>query len=348
MSKEEYEKEMQSNNIGGRIWAKSTESSRTMISAQALLSEFIPNAKNVTLNIAPRYLEMLTPNAHPCRRLKGYVEKMKSSHQYKQKVKETSQNFKTLKELLGTEKSELTFERYFDTIQGRRCWNKPMPCSKDGSKCIDSSFADTIIEMGNWDRAYQYNIRGWDGAIELAKMRVGPILIEFLTNMLHRIQSVDDHRFLLYSAHDSTISAILGVLVDKPLHWPGYASNFIIELWKSTEENIENQYFFRVIYNGSPIKMAWCNDNSQEILHHSNIHSNKTDTDAELNEELNNYKRFENTIDYEDKSCNTLENLKNYLQDTLNLSIDLELDYNNKSTSTPSLIYDVDQECNRD
>jgi len=192
-----------------------------MISAQALLSELIPNAKNVTLNIAPRYLETLTPNAHPCRRLRSYVERIKKSHQYKQKVKETKQSFKILKNLLGTEKSELTFERYFDSIQGRRCWNKPMPCSKDGSSCIDSSLADIVIDMGNWDRAYQYSIRGWKGALELAKMRVGPLLIEFLTNMLHRIQGLDNRRFLLYSAHDSTLSAILGVLVDKPLHWPG-------------------------------------------------------------------------------------------------------------------------------
>jgi len=127
ISKEEYEKGLKSKNIGGRIWAKSTETSRTMISAQAFLSGFIPNAKNITLNIAPRYLEMLTPNAHPCRNLRKYVEKMKLSTQYQHKVKETKDKYRKLKEILGTEKSELTFERYFDTIQGRRCWNKPMP-----------------------------------------------------------------------------------------------------------------------------------------------------------------------------------------------------------------------------
>lgn len=98
MSRDEYEKELNSSNLGGRIWAKSTETSRTMISAQAFLSEFIPNAKNVTLNIAPRYLEMLTPNAHPCRRLKTYVEKMKSSPQYKSKVEETKKKLQYSKE----------------------------------------------------------------------------------------------------------------------------------------------------------------------------------------------------------------------------------------------------------
>ena len=195
--------------------------SRTMISAQALLSEFVPNAKNISLNIAPRYLEMLTPNALPCRRLGGFVERMKLSPQYKRKVKETENSFKLLKKILGTEKAQLSFERYFDTLQGRRCWNKPMPCSKNGSQCVDESLADIIINMGNWERAYQYNIRGWNDALELAKMRVGPLIIEFLTNMLHRIQGSDERRFLLYSAHDSTISAILGVLLDKPFHWPG-------------------------------------------------------------------------------------------------------------------------------
>lgn len=255
MSKEDYEKELNSNNIGGRIWAKSTERSRTMVSAQAFLSEFIPNAKNVSLNITPRYLELLIPNALSCRRLGGFVERMKLSSQYKRKVKETENSFKLLEKILGTEKSQLTFERYFDTLQGRRCWNKPLPCSEDGSLCVDESLANSIINMGDWERAYQYNIRGWDGALELAKMRVGPLLIEFLTNMLHRIQGLDKRRFLLYSAHDSTISAVLGVLLDEPLHWPGYASNFIIELWESTEKNMKNKYFFRVLYNGQHVKI---------------------------------------------------------------------------------------------
>jgi len=192
-----------------------------MVSAQAFLSEFIPNAKNVSLNITPRYLELLIPNALSCRRLGGFVERMKLSSQYKRKVKETENSFKLLEKILGTEKSQLTFERYFDTLQGRRCWNKPLPCSEDGSLCVDESLANSIINMGDWERAYQYNIRGWDGALELAKMRVGPLLIEFLTNMLHRIQGLDKRRFLLYSAHDSTISAVLGVLLDEPLHWPG-------------------------------------------------------------------------------------------------------------------------------
>jgi len=325
-----------------------------MVSAQAFLSEFIPNAKNITLNIAPRYLEMLTPNAHPCRRLRSYVEKMKKSPQYKQKVKETEQSYETLKKILGTEKSELGFERYFDTIQGRRCWNKPMPCSKEfsqsndkknkESQCVNKSLADIIINMGNWERAYQYNIRGWNGALELAKMRVGPLLLEFLTNMLRRIQDLDQRRFLLYSAHDSTISAILGVLLDKPFHWPGYASNFIIELWESTVSTDNNKYFFRVIYNGKPIKMAWCNKSSdiyQKIIKHQNS--------TYVKEDINNYKRFEeNVIDYDDKSCNTLDNLKTYLQEVINLPVNIDMDYNNKSTFTPSLIYDVDQECNTD
>jgi len=93
--------------------------------------------------------------------------------------------------------------------------------------------------------------------------------------------------------------------------------------------------------------MAWCNDTHK--THNQKIHSNTTtETTADLKEDLNNYKRYENTIEYEDMYCNTLENLKNYLQDTLHLSVDIDMDYNNKSASTPSLMYDVDQECNRD
>jgi len=200
--------------------------------------------------------------------------------------------------------------------------------------------------MGNWERAYQYNINGWNGAIQLAKMRVGPLLIEFLTNMLHRIQGLDERRFLLYSAHDSTLSAILGVLIDKPLHWPGYASNFIIELWESTESTTNNKYFFRILYNGVPLKTAWCNNNSPEIHPNTEKYHNSTQS----GENVDIFKKHENTLDNNEMNCNTLENLKNYLENTLNLVVDIEMDYNSKShlTYTPSLMYDVDQECNAD
>lgn len=90
--------------------------------------------------------------------------------------------------------------------------------------------------------------------------------------------------------------------------------------------------------------MAWCNKDSdiyQKINKHQNITHSK--------EDLNNYKRSdENIIDYDDISCNTLDNFKIYLQDTINLPVNIDMDYNNKSSFTPSLMYDVDQECNAD
>jgi len=89
--------------------------------------------------------------------------------------------------------------------------------------------------------------------------------------------------------------------------------------------------------------MAWCNENS-EIYQKINKHQNST----HLKEDINNYKREENLIDYNDMSCNTLTNFKTYLENTINLPVNVDVDYNSKSTFTPSLMYDVDQECNID
>jgi len=87
--------------------------------------------------------------------------------------------------------------------------------------------------------------------------------------------------------------------------------------------------------------MAWCKGTS-EILH------NKKFNTTQSKEKIRNNKRIDETIEYEYMSCNTLENLKNYLKNTLNLTFDIEMDYNNKSTVLSSSLYDVDQECNSD
>ncbi|KAL6601086.1 hypothetical protein U3516DRAFT_785822 [Neocallimastix sp. 'constans'] len=152
-----------------------------MVSAQAFLYE---------------YLEMLTPVAHPCHRLRS-------------------------------------FEHYFDTIQGRRYWVKPLPCSKE------------------------FHQSRWSGTFELAKMRVAPLLLEFLVNILGRIQGF----------RSSFISAISSVLLDKPFHWSG------------------------IIYNGKPNIMAWCNETS-EIHKKINKYQNSTNN----MDNLNNYKRDENLV----------------------------------------------------
>lgn len=75
---------------------------------------------------------------------------------------------------------------------------------------------------------------------------------------LKTVEEVENHRFIYYSAHDSTIAAVLVALNRNnkhkmEYHWPPFAADIQIELWKNdVEKNNSNDenYFIRVYYLG--------------------------------------------------------------------------------------------------
>jgi len=64
------------------------------------------------------------------------------------------------------------------------------------------------------------------------------------------------HKFRYYSAHDSTLNALLvafDAINDSNHSWPPFAADLIIELWKSNEKSHDNKdsnYFIKLIYCG--------------------------------------------------------------------------------------------------
>ena len=61
-------------------------------------------------------------------------------------------------------------------------------------------------------------------------------------------------KIVYYSAHDSTIGAVLGAFNLTQWRWPPYASNILIEMWKP-EDNSE--HFVRFIYNGELVHLPF-------------------------------------------------------------------------------------------
>ena len=61
------------------------------------------------------------------------------------------------------------------------------------------------------------------------------------------------HKFVYYSAHDTTVGALLVALnkgndLKMDYHWPPFAANLIIELWKNEENKSEPNYYIKVLY----------------------------------------------------------------------------------------------------
>ena len=68
--------------------------------------------------------------------------------------------------------------------------------------------------------------------------------------------NVKHKKFIYYSAHDSTLSALLvainlGNENKMDYHWPPFAASIIIETWKSNKETTKNSnedYYVKVYY----------------------------------------------------------------------------------------------------
>ena len=75
------------------------------------------------------------------------------------------------------------------------------------------------------------------------------LIVKCLKKNYFLFSSRNYHKFRFYSAHDSTLNALLVAfdLIDEKNHsWPPFAANLIIELWK----NADLDYSVKLIYCG--------------------------------------------------------------------------------------------------
>ena len=70
--------------------------------------------------------------------------------------------------------------------------------------------------------------------------------------------SVDFHKFRYYSAHDSTLNALLcafDVMDDSSQSWPTFAAHIEVELWKKQQNG---SYYVRVYYCDQLLELPSC------------------------------------------------------------------------------------------
>ena len=87
--------------------------------------------------------------------------------------------------------------------------------------------------------------------VQMALLQIQPFIAQILSNFKKWIGGSRAHDFILYSGHDTTVSAVLTALHAFDGHRPPYAARVIFELWK--KKNEEN-YMVRTLYNGHVIK----------------------------------------------------------------------------------------------
>ena len=99
----------------------------------------------------------------------------------------------------------------------------------------------------------------------IADVATHPMLIQMAKRMIDKSRDKTKLKFILYSAHDSTVTPLLLNLgVHDRNKWTPYATRVVIELWRDTtssQDSIEPLYF-RVLVNGKAVtsKMKFCGE----------------------------------------------------------------------------------------
>ncbi|KAG0029930.1 Lysophosphatidic acid phosphatase type 6 [Podila clonocystis] len=250
------------------VYIRSTDIWRTKQSAENLMAGLYGTQKDssssdsvappvLQIHTLPVEMDYLTMNSAACPRIGQLrVQIEGASPVLKQLHKDNEILNKDLKTLLGVER---TWSGYMDTVLPRVCHGHPLQCGKggdDGEKeeCVTQDTATKILENVATQTTEMY--RDAEGIFEVLQLGIGPLAQEIKRNLVAAKDGTTKVLLSLYSGHDTTLSPLLGMLDSADMRWPPYASNMLVELWKSGS----GEHFVRVIYNHKVVetKSGWC------------------------------------------------------------------------------------------
>ncbi|KAI1296274.1 Acid phosphatase-like protein 2 [Mortierella claussenii] len=239
------------------VYIRSTDVWRTKQSAENLMAGLYGVRAHsqapppvLQIHTLPVEIDYLTMNANACPRISQLRSNVEKASEVLKRLREDNRDFN--KELIGIVGVEKNWNGYMDTVLPRVCHGMPLQCRED--KCITSDTVDHILKNVFVETTEVY--RDGQGVFDVLQLGIGPLAKDIKQNLLEA-KANGNIKFSFYSGHDTTISPLLGMLDAEDQRWPPYASNLLIELWKTPTR----AYYVRVLYNGVTMdtKSKWCN-----------------------------------------------------------------------------------------
>lgn len=245
----------------GAVAVTSTDFSRTIQSAQALLVGLLPDHADTKIEIDARHTDIMIPDPQP-RRTPEQAE-LESELTHRSELQAREQRLRPLA-VRVTENLAQSFlaEDYRRVSFGigeedRSSSDAHLPWAQlaEVTKCLsvrglltDDVCTEEEREIISHEVAYRwFDLLSHDRLIHLA---IGPMvqrLLRSCTNNNHH-----DTPLHLYSAHDSTLIALLCALrLRRPAQWPAYGSWLKIEVW--TDDDDEVRRYVRCSLNGETL-----------------------------------------------------------------------------------------------
>ncbi|XP_031639554.1 prostatic acid phosphatase-like [Contarinia nasturtii] len=234
-----------------KVYVRSTDVDRTLMSAQANLAGLFPPTANETWNeyipwqpipvhTMPILLDHVLSHDSKCPKYDEALQKfLKESTEIQQIYTKYADKFEYWSRMTGEnittifDAYELYGIFYIETMQ-----NKTLP---DWAKKEYNDPNGLLYNIGKLKLMISTYTK------ELARLRIGFLIKEMFEHFTQKINNTmkPDRSLWIYSAHDLTIVNVLNALgVFDPVHIPPYASSLHLELYR----NSANEHYIQIFY----------------------------------------------------------------------------------------------------
>lgn len=243
-----------------KLYVESSEFERTRESMMSMMLGFYPpstrNGQQIHFRIQSGAASQLYPNDKLCPRISTLWAGNKEQEEWKARMAAIAPILEKLHRIgktggLSAWKSEKSVGSWHDTLRARSCHGLPLPCSEDGSECVTAEEAQKIFDQADYENMHLY-----DGE-EVQRLSIGTFaqrLVDLFNKTIFLNGENDYYKYLHFSAHDSTIVALLAAFKN-PIVFPPYASTLIFELWKNKSTG---EFMLRLMFNGEPVALPDC------------------------------------------------------------------------------------------
>lgn len=251
------------------IYIRSTDSDRTIMSAQSNLAGLYPvtndelwNGSHTSWHPVPVHVVPLEKDKllrYPIKDCPKYTQTMDLIHKSKwflDHERNYSNFYRYIQKNTGST-YPYNFRNIWEVEDNLFCLNSngfPLPSWVKSSDLKTLKFLNSL-DMGTMFTDVDYKYRN-----SISRMQGGVLIKEIIQNMLKHVNGTSTYRAVAYSAHDTTLAALLVALGNYDWVQPDYASCVMMELHKDP-----NGYFVEMLYrrhNGSMTNLKYYNCSS--------------------------------------------------------------------------------------
>lgn len=247
------------------LYVRSTDVDRTLMSAEADLAGLYPPVKGdiwenglswqpIPIHTIPEHSDAVLAAKKPCKKYDRLFKKLMQSDYFRNISRQNHDLYAYLTRYSGDVINDFEHLEYlYSTLQIETWYNFTLPA------WTNSVFPHRMESTA----ALSFATATYTPA--LARLKTGPFFNELINYFKNRTVTPKGARyyapkFLIYSAHDTTIANLLNTMGAFDYHCPPYTSTVIFELYKSSEGAYINA-FYKNSSEARPIKVRNCEFN---------------------------------------------------------------------------------------